>query len=182
MPSAGSKVVGAVSWNDRNIHSYRYVPRTAFAAVILHNILEENYTPLPRGVELDETCLEQPTAMTCRSAEDSRTAVAIRDMIKEASGEWTVRPFQHKRFSHVSKMSFTPVTLMLGSKDTFQAVTYNSSPSSITRLTISIVVTEPVDQRKILTDKVGSVVMWQFLSIGAPRELPSRAALGRKVR
>ena len=33
---------------------------------------------------------------------------------------------------------------------------------------------------KILTDKVETVVTWQFLSISAPRELPSRATLGRK--
>ena len=67
----------------RSEHSFRYVPRITFAAVTLHNILEENAAPLPIGIEDEAGDLEQPPTTRCRAREDDRTAVAVRDLLKD---------------------------------------------------------------------------------------------------
>ena len=68
----------------RSEHSYRYVPSIAFVAVILHNILEENATPLPTGMEdHDPGPFEQPPTTLCRAREDDPAAATIRDILKD---------------------------------------------------------------------------------------------------
>ena len=68
----------------RSEHSYRYVPRIAFVAVILHNILEENAAPFPGGADdHDVDAFEQPPTTICRTTENDPTAVAIRDLLKD---------------------------------------------------------------------------------------------------
>ena len=68
----------------RSEHSYRYVPRIAFVAVILHNILEENGIPLPGGLEDNDGGLQQPATGVCRATVDDPNAAAVRDLIRGA--------------------------------------------------------------------------------------------------
>ena len=68
----------------RSENSYKHVPKMAFVAAILHNIVEVNEVPMPQRTADVSDELPQPPTAVGRTVDDNARAKAIRERLREA--------------------------------------------------------------------------------------------------